>query len=172
MSINCEAYLNVMNIEEMCLIATAVVLAVEEKKKKRKRRIWVKSWLSKRDIYSHVNLINELKLQPDDYRNYLRMDENTYVELLPLVAPLIEYQDTRMRKAITPHERLSSTLRFLATGRSFEDLKYSTIISPQALGKIIPETCQAMCIALKDYIKVGCGQKVILFFVSLQNYLL
>lgn len=79
MSINCEAYLNVMNIEEMCLIATAVVLAVGEKKKKRKRRIWVKSWLSKRDIYSHVNLINELKLQPDDYRNYLRVDEKEHL---------------------------------------------------------------------------------------------
>lgn len=144
-----------MNVEEMFVIATAVVLAVESmEKKKRKRRKWVKSWLSKRDTYSHVNLINELKLEPDDYRNYLRMDENTYLELLHLITPQIERQDTRMRRAITPHERLSSTLRFLASGRSFEDLKYTAIISPQALGKIIPETCRAICIALKDYIKV------------------
>jgi len=40
-----------------------------------------------------------------------------------------------MRKAITPHERLTATLRFLATGRSQGDLKFSTIMSPQALGK-------------------------------------
>ena len=42
-----------------------------------------------------------------------------------------------MRRAVTPHERLSVTLRFLATGRSYEDLKFSAAISPQALGVII-----------------------------------
>jgi hypothetical protein len=31
-----------------------------------------------------------------------------------------------MREAATPHERLPAALRFLATGRSNEDLKYST----------------------------------------------
>lgn len=41
-------------------------------------------------------------------------DEDTYIELLNLVTPLIKKQDTVMRKAITPHERLSTTLRLLA----------------------------------------------------------
>lgn len=60
-----------------------------------------------------------------------------------------------MRTAITPHERLTATLRFLVTGRSYEDLKFSTIISPQALGRIIPETCEAIYQVLsKDYLKV------------------
>jgi hypothetical protein len=31
-----------------------------------------------------------------------------------------------MREAATPHERIPATLRFLANGRSNEDLKYST----------------------------------------------
>ncbi|KAJ8961244.1 hypothetical protein NQ318_008927 [Aromia moschata] len=72
------------------------------------------------------------------------MDEETYLQLLSLVIPLIQKQDTVMRNSITPHERLSATLRFLATGRSYEDLKYSTLISPQALSCIIPETCEAI----------------------------
>jgi hypothetical protein len=59
-----------------------------------------------------------------------------------------------MRQAATPHERLRATLRFLATGRSYEDLKFSTIMSPQALGNIIPETCRAICKVLKEYYKV------------------
>jgi len=46
-----------------------------------------------------------------------------------------------MRRAITPHERLSVTFRFLDTGRSYEDLKFSAEITPQTLGVIIPETC-------------------------------
>ncbi|KAJ8975151.1 hypothetical protein NQ317_012429 [Molorchus minor] len=42
-----------------------------------------------------------------------------------------------MRTAISPHERLTATLRFLATG---QDLEFTTIISKQALSEIIPET--------------------------------
>ncbi|XP_074027668.1 uncharacterized protein [Leptinotarsa decemlineata] len=82
------------------------------------------------------------------------MDEDTYLELLKLVTPLIKKEDTLMRQSITPHERLTATLRFIATGRSYEDLKFSAIISPQALGHIIPETCKAIYYVLKkDYLK-------------------
>ncbi|KAH1021525.1 hypothetical protein HUJ04_011030 [Dendroctonus ponderosae] len=45
-----------------------------------------------------------------------------------------------MRRAITPHERISATLRFLATGGSYEDFKFSTVISKPALINLIPET--------------------------------
>jgi hypothetical protein len=68
------------------------------------------------------------------------MDEETYLHLLSLVAPLIEKKNTVMRNTIPPNERLTATLRFLAAGRSYEDLKFTIIISPQALGYIVPET--------------------------------
>ena len=81
-------------------------------------------------------------------------DENVQY-LVAKVKPLIVKQDTVMRNAITPEARIAATLRFLATGRSFEDLKFATIISPQALGKIIPETGKAIYEALKhEYLKV------------------
>jgi hypothetical protein len=123
---------------------------------KRKRKKWCKDWLLKRDTYSHVNLLNELKFEPEDFKNYLRMDEKTYLELLSMVTPMIKKEDTVMRKSISAHERLSVTLRFLATGRSYEDLKFSSAISPQALGKIIRETCQALYQVLRrNYLKVS-----------------
>jgi hypothetical protein len=56
-------------------------------------------------------------LEPDDWLNYLRMDEDVYREILQKVTPRIKKSYTVMRKVITPHERLSVTLRFLATGR-------------------------------------------------------
>lgn len=62
-----------------------------------------------------MELLKELSNEPADYRNYLRMTEDTYQELLCLVSPLIERQSTVMRNPISPHERLSATLRFLAT---------------------------------------------------------
>ena len=50
------------------------------------------------------------------YRNFVRMDAGTFEELLTSIAPRITYQDTVLRKAISPAERLAVTLRFLATG--------------------------------------------------------
>lgn len=60
-----------------------------------------------------------------------------------------------MRKSIPPEKRLIATLRFLSTGNSYEDLKFSTKIAAQTLGHIIPETCLAIYDVLKDkYMKV------------------
>ncbi|KAK5637862.1 hypothetical protein RI129_000145 [Pyrocoelia pectoralis] len=145
-----------LNMKDLCLISTAIACVVNEESvirtKKCKKRKWVKTWLRKRNKYTHVKLLKEL--EPDDYRNYMRMPEEVYMELLDLVSPYIEKNDTVMRQSISPHERLSSTLRCLATGRSLQDLKYSAVISPQALGKIIPETCKAICTVLwKEFAK-------------------
>lgn len=61
-----------------------------------------------------------------------------------------------MRKSISPHERVTCTLRFLVIGRTFRDLKFSTAISHQASSKIIPDTCKAIYYVLhKEYIKVS-----------------
>nr|CAI5845919.1 unnamed protein product [Callosobruchus analis] len=49
----------------------------------------------------------------EDFQNYFRMPEPVYEELLCLVTSIIAKQDTCMREAISPHERLSVTLRFL-----------------------------------------------------------
>jgi hypothetical protein len=53
------------------------------------------------------------------------MNEEVYLNFLSLVTPLIKKQGMIMREAATPHERLPATLRFLAVGRSYEELKYS-----------------------------------------------
>ncbi|XP_068225274.1 putative nuclease HARBI1 [Palaemon carinicauda] len=82
------------------------------------------------------------------------MTDNAFRDLLSLVSPKITKKDTVMRKSIPAEERLIATLRFLATGRSLEDLKFSTGISTQALGHIISETCQAIYDALRnEYLK-------------------
>ncbi|KAJ8910546.1 hypothetical protein NQ315_011059 [Exocentrus adspersus] len=114
----------------------------------RKRRSkWVKSYLLKKRQLSHIPLLQELRENdPNDFKNYLRMDIKTEA---------LTKQNTPMREAIGPEERLMATLRFLATGRSYEDLKYSVGISAQALGCIIPETCAVIFNTLKtDYMKL------------------
>ena len=60
-----------------------------------------------------------------------------------MVAPIIEKKNALMKQAISPHDRVSATLGFLASRMSYENLKYSTIISSQSLGKLKPESCDA-----------------------------
>jgi len=71
-----------------------------------------------------------MKLEPSDLYNYLRMDSEGYLKLFQKVTPRIRKCDGVMRRAITPNERLSVSLRLLATGRSYKDLKFSAAISP------------------------------------------
>jgi hypothetical protein len=104
-------------------ILLSSVIMLENNRKKSKRTKWTKDWLLKRETLSHVNLLKELKVEKNDWFNYLRMDENCYLKVLQHITPLIKRQDTVMRKSISPHERLTMTLRFLATGRSYEDMK-------------------------------------------------
>jgi hypothetical protein len=54
--------------------------------------------------------------------------------VLAKVNPLIAKQDTAMRNAITPEARTAATLRFLATGRSCEDLKFAVWIREPGSG--------------------------------------
>lgn len=51
------------------------------------------------------------------FRDLLRMSVEEFTYLLERVTPHIVKKDTHLRKAISPRERLSVTLRFLATGK-------------------------------------------------------
>ena len=103
---------------------------------KRKKK---KSNMDKREQLGCTHLLRELLPYLEDVHTFLRMDENSYLELLDLVRPRIEKQSTVLRSPIDPHQRLMATLRYLATGASYQDLKFSTRISAQALSNIIPE---------------------------------
>ena len=116
------------------------IFVILKKKKRKQRRMWSKDWLLKRDTLSHTNLLEEIRAFPEDFQNFMRMDEETYLHLLSLVTPLISKQSTVMRAAISPHERLTLTLRYLATGRSYQDLGFWACVSEPALSRIIPET--------------------------------
>lgn len=122
-------------------------------KNKKKRSVWVKTYRR----FGHMEMVQELRENyPDDYKNYLRMDEETFALLLHKVRNRIVKQDTIMRESISPEARLVATLRYLATGRSFEDMKFSTGISAPSLSKLIPETCRAIYETLKlEYLKVS-----------------
>lgn len=53
------------------------------------RRWWVKPWVRQRQVHSQFeNLFQELDEECDmDYMSYVRMDRNTFAEILQRVAP-------------------------------------------------------------------------------------
>jgi hypothetical protein len=113
--------------EASCL---AIVLIVYLKKEKKKRR-WTKKWLKKRNKHTHKNLLKDLRLsEPIDFQNFLRLDATSFDELLKVITTRIEKMNTAMRNAIPPSQHSSITLRYVASGNTFEDLKFTSALSP------------------------------------------
>lgn len=93
-------------------IAFAVAAVVSSMKiKKKKKRIWVKEYLQLRPRLSNMQILSVL--DQSDLRNYLRISGVEFEELLTLVTPFIQKQDTILRQSISSRERLIITLRFL-----------------------------------------------------------
>lgn len=78
------------------------------------------------------------------------MEKEIREELLFLITPHIEKKNTVMKEVISPRMRLIATLRYLATGNSFQDLIFSTRIAPNTLSQIIPETLQSIIKVLEE----------------------
>ncbi|KAJ8944913.1 hypothetical protein NQ318_012722 [Aromia moschata] len=97
------------------------------------KRRWSKEWYkNEKNRFTHEHLVNLLRdSEPEDYRNFLRMDQESFDYLLELVRPDIEKKDTNMREAISASQRLSITLRYLSSGIDLEDLKFTCAIAPQ-----------------------------------------
>ena len=142
------------------ILWSVLALCAAKKKlllKKRRKREWCKLWLSRRpERGSYNQIFSELQSEnPADFENYTRMPVIAFHTLLTKIKPHIEKEDTHLRESIPPGARLEATLRFLAAGGSYASLQYATRISKQSLGRIIPETCEAIYNVLKeDYLKV------------------
>ncbi len=67
----------------------------------------------------------------------------------------ISKSTTNFRQAITPEERLTLTLRFLATGNSYTSMKYIFNISKQLTSIVVPEVCKALIETLISHVKVN-----------------
>ncbi|XP_063806678.1 uncharacterized protein LOC134989418 [Pseudophryne corroboree] len=104
------------------------------------------NWLLERESRSYMPLLMEIRENnPEDYRNFLQMDDATFQELLHLVTPYIRRQVTKFQRAIPAEERFSRL--HCATWLLYTRLrtsKFGTRISAQALGRTIPDTCKAI----------------------------
>ena len=79
---------------------------------------------------------------------YLRMSPERFDALLCMVEPSIGKNRTNFREPISAAERLSLTLRFLATGESQQSLSFSYRVGKATVSKILRETSDAIYNAL------------------------
>lgn len=145
----------------LAVFAMAIEQQEEEQKntKKRRRRWWTREWILRREfqLRGSVHLaLNELLYEDiESFQRFFRMDFQLFNNLLDKVSPFIQKQDTVMRKSIPPIQRLSLTLRFLATGESYRSMEFTTRVPACTLSRIIPETVRVIYEVLKDeYLKV------------------
>ena len=134
------------------------VLAIQKiQNDKNIRTIWVRPIFTERRRLlqgASDNLLVEMRLQdPEKYFNYLRMSPTIFNELLNIVGPLITKQKV-VRSPIEARTRLEVTVRWLASGDSMTSLSYAYRIAQCTLSQIIPETCQAIWLSLKDKVMI------------------
>ena len=144
MSMDCES----MDSDDLSAVCLALAVAAKKRKKKR-RKVRMKEWLKKRSRYGSFETIFKEVGVESGITDYLRVPLPLFEMILRKIEPLIGRKETLMRDTISSGARLEATLLFLASGMSYERLKYTTRISAQSLG-IIPETCEAIFAALKD----------------------
>lgn len=134
--------------------SSAIILLLIKSKKKRQRR---RRWWQVPYFKSRQNIVPELKSHQlsGHYANFLKLSPELYENLLQMVSSKIAKKETHFRLPISVEDKLSLTLRFLATGDSYTSLQYLFRISKQSISIIIPKVCLAIIECLKENVHVS-----------------
>ncbi|XP_075684386.1 uncharacterized protein LOC142652616 [Rhinoderma darwinii] len=138
---------------QMCLLMKVLVNVVrrrrwrevEEQRRKRHRRYWVHPINELRPQRGHIGqLYAELRCYPDKFSDFCRMSVSAFDQLDVILANHLIREDTNMRRAISPTERLLITLRFLATGESYASLHLQFRVGKSTISGIVMSTCHVI----------------------------
>ncbi|KAI7789427.1 hypothetical protein IRJ41_012110 [Triplophysa rosa] len=92
----------------------------------------------------------ELRDYPDRFKIYFRMSVAQFDALLAILKPHIKKKTTNFRETFDPEQRLAVCLRYLSTGDSFTTIASSFRLGISTVGMIVRETCDQICLQLKD----------------------
>ena len=112
-----------------------------------KTRVKTRSWIKRRKQRgAFSNIVHELRMEDTaSFKEMLRMDYDTFLNLLAAIEPFISPQESYHGvPTIKANERLTLTLRFLATGETFRSLGFQFRISRSAISYIVISVCEAL----------------------------
>ena len=119
----------------------------EEEETVHAKRGKTRKWIKRREEKGYFNnIVEELRAEDTaSYREMMRMDYETFQDILTAITPTISKKQVQGgHKIISPAERLTLTLRYLATGESFKSLHYQFRIGRATISYIVREVCQAI----------------------------
>lgn len=145
---------NRKRVAAVALIIAASSFLIEEPAR-RQRRWWVRPWLEDKQT-AGLKLVNkEFKEDPEQFKQFIRMNEQSFNKLLDRLKPQLEKSNTNFRDAISARDKLIVTLRFLATGETYRSLMYTFRISESTISLFVPDVCSAIYNTLKhEFLKV------------------
>ena len=101
--------------KKLAIIAYTLLL-----KKRNKRRYWHKKWLGD---YQRLKNSFTFNLEPiifagddEEIKDYVRLPAVVYNMILEKIAPLLTKKPSKSRLSISPREKVSLTLSYLANG--------------------------------------------------------
>lgn len=83
-----------------------------------------------------------------------RMSKDQFEYLLERISSRIQKQHTVMRQPISSRTKLEITLKYLATGDSFQTLSQFFRVPTSTISVFLVDVLQAIYVALQGYIKV------------------
>jgi hypothetical protein len=127
------------------------------KKNQRIRPRWRVKRLFKNGLQYGNRLLQDMAFESveDTVKNFTLMSMTEFQYLASIISSKVAKNDTYMRQALTLKKRLAITLRFPATGDSFTSLQHLSRVPKQSISTIVPEVCDAILEALREYIKVS-----------------
>ena len=79
-----------------------------------------------------------------DFTNYLHIDAAMFHELLQRLTPKLMKKVTNCRAALQPRLKLAITLRFLASGATYNSLSYAFRVPHNMISVFVSEVLQAI----------------------------
>ena len=108
--------------------------------------MWVRDLFKERKTQgAYNNLVREMRLGDREfYFKYMCMSPERFDHILSLIEPIVTKESTNFREPISAGERISITLRFLATGETQQSLSLSYRIGKATVSKVVRETSDAI----------------------------
>ena len=111
---------------------------------------------AKRNPWSISCFISRDAKSREMFFRYHRMTPDRFEHLLSLVKDNLTKKETHLRKPISARERLSVTLRYLATGESQQLLSFQYRLGRNTVSNIVYETSVAIFECLKEtYLRIS-----------------
>ena len=156
-------------LKALVMVVMVKFLDLEEEEET-KGRVMTRSWLKKREELGYfTSIVRELQLEDTErFKETVRMNFKHFNKILNLIAPDITPQEIiGGNKVISDAGPLTVTLRFLATGETFQSLTFQFHISDRAIPYIVKEVCNTIVKYLVPlYLKVPSTEEECLSIVE------